>query len=331
LTGYGWTQDSAIADFIAWNFATSTRDDGVHHEEAAYYPLVTIGATHSTYPVSLRNSADSPAGYGSSYVTFYPGSSVGTLRLFFDGANTREWAAYVILSASPNEHLYQKLVLNPSNWTDTVFVADFEDYYSVTLVGINTTEFSAGAFYSYSAAVFTPQGVAATLLTLDTIIYSGSNRNYSFNVENTTEFNHVYEISYWDDLGWINSDTSDRAIAALDDTTFVINLHPPQGTPLDAISQLYFRAVSITDTMTFQEVTHSVKTVLRKGDSNFDGSITILDLTYLIDFFFRSGPPPVPIAAAGDFNCDGLTNIIDLTKNVDYLFRGGSLPPCNPY
>ena len=331
MARYGWTQDSAIADFVTWNFATSSRDDSLHHEEASDYPLINIGATHSSYPVSLRNSADSPAGYGSNYVRFYPGSSVGTLRIFFDGANSRDWAAYLILSTGINEHQFQKLSLNPVVWNDTIFVPDFEDYYSVTLVGINTTEFSSGAFFSYSATVSIPHGVATALLTTDTLLYSGDDRNYAFNVSNITAFNDVYQIMYWDDNDWINADTISRAIAALSDTTIMVNVYATLGTPLETVSQLRFKAVSVGDTSIHEEKTLSVKTVLYKGDANFDGSISILDLTYLVDYFFRGGDMPTPVIEAGDFNCDSATNIIDLTSTVDYIFRGGSLPACNPY
>jgi len=328
---YGWTQDSAFADFVTWNFATSTRNDFLHHEEAANYPLMDIGANHSFYPVSLRNSPDSPAGYGSNYIQFFPGSSFGTLKITFDGADTRDWAGYLIISNDIDTHQYQKLELNSPNWNNTVYIEDFEDLYSVTLVGINISEFSPGAFFSYSASVNIPHAVTTSLLTSDTVIYSGGTRPYSFNVSNTSEFNDVYQIMYWDDQGWIDSDTISRAIAALDDTTFTINVHPPQGTPLETISQLHFKAVSVGDTAVSDEQGISVQTVLYKGDANFNGSISIIDLNYFVNFIFRGGAAPIPVIISGDFSCDGLANIVDLNKYVNRFFRGGPLPACNPY
>lgn len=331
MGNYGWTQDSAFADFVTWNFCTSTRNDNLHHEEAANYPLINVGASHISYPVSLRNSPDSPAGYGSAYVRFQPNGVVGTLKILFDGADTRQWAAYLIISTSINEHQFQKLELSSPSWSDTIFVPGFENLYSVTLVGINTSEFSSGAFYSYSASVAIPHAVEAELLTLDTIIYSGGYRNYSFKVSNTSQFNDVYQIMYWDDYGWISADTISRAIAALSDTTFSITVHPLQGTPLGLNSQLHFKAVSVSDTAVYEEQNIIVKTVLYKGDANFNGAITIVDLNYMVNYLFRGGAAPLPVMEAGDFSCDGFTNIIDLNRNVNYFFRGGPGPTCNPY
>ena len=328
---YGWTQDSALADFVTWNFATSTRNDNLHHEEADNYPLINIGADYSFYPVTLRNSPDSPAGYGSNYIQFFPGSSVGSLKLTFDGADSREWAAYIIISTADNQHQFQKLSLDPVSWMATVVIDDFEQLHSIALVGANIMEFSSGAFFSYSAAVVIPRGVSTNLVTTDTIIYSGSTRPYQFRVENTTEFNDVYRIICWDDLGWIDSDTITWAIGAFGNYTFNINIHPPQGTPLSVISQLHFKAVSAGDASVSEEQTIAVQTVLYKGDSNFDGSLSILDLTYMVDFIFRGGPAPIPVRVSGDWSCDGLTNILDLTQIVDRIFRGGTLPVCNPF
>ncbi len=327
---YGWTQDSALADFVIWNFATSTRNDLLHHEEAAHYPLIDIGAAHSFYPVSLRNSPDSPAGYGSNYIQFFPGSEIGTFKINFDGADTRDWAVYLIISTAVNEHQFQKLELSP-DWNLTAYVENFEDLYSVTLVGINISEFSAGAFFNYSASVAIPHAVAANWLTIDTVIYSGGIRPYSFNVANTSDFNDVYQIMYWDDQGWIAADTISRAIQARDDTIFTINVNPPQGTPLATISHLHFRAVSLGDSTVSEERETLVQTVLFKGDANFNGTLSITDLNYLVNFFFRGGPAPIPVKLSGDFSCDGLTNIIDLNQFVNYTFRGGSRPLCNPY
>jgi hypothetical protein len=60
---------------------------------------------------------------------------------------------------------------------------------------------------------------------------------------------------------------------------------------------------------------------------NIDGQpgINIADLTYLVEYLFRGGPPPNPLEA-GDINCSGDVDVADLTDYVDYLFRGGDEP-----
>jgi hypothetical protein len=132
-------------------------------------------------------------------------------------------------------------------------------------------------------------------------------------------------------LGWISADSITRSIAPLAESTFTVGVHPPNGTPLGTQSQLHFKATSTGDPMIFQEQTFAVTTVLLKGDANFDGSISILDLTYFVNYFFRLGPAPAPIIEAGDFNCSNTTNVLDLNSIVNYIFRQGPGPNCNPY
>jgi len=62
-------------------------------------------------------------------------------------------------------------------------------------------------------------------------------------------------------------------------------------------------------------------------DSNNDPNI--LDLTYLVDFIFRGGPPILCFEEGDATNDCKSANIIDLTFLVDYIFRGGPPPgPC---
>ncbi len=65
------------------------------------------------------------------------------------------------------------------------------------------------------------------------------------------------------------------------------------------------------------------------GDVNFDlAGLNILDLTYLVDYIFRSGPLPPKKDAADLDGGGGFANILDLTDLVDYIFRSGDKPTC---
>ncbi len=64
------------------------------------------------------------------------------------------------------------------------------------------------------------------------------------------------------------------------------------------------------------------------GDMNGNGAGPFMDdLTYLVDYLFRGGPPP-PFADAADLDGSGAINIADLTYLVNYLFKGGPAPDC---
>lgn len=65
-----------------------------------------------------------------------------------------------------------------------------------------------------------------------------------------------------------------------------------------------------------------------RGDYNDDGSVKVSDLTALIAYLFRGGPPP-DCPEHGDCNADGTIKVSDLTLLIAYLFRGGPPPePC---
>jgi hypothetical protein len=63
------------------------------------------------------------------------------------------------------------------------------------------------------------------------------------------------------------------------------------------------------------------------GDVNCDGSVTISDVVYIINYLFRGGPAPCGMDA-GDINCDGDVSIADVIYIINYLFKGGPSPGC---
>ncbi|MEW5994499.1 MAG: MXAN_6640 family putative metalloprotease [Candidatus Zixiibacteriota bacterium] len=328
---YGWTQDSAFADFTTWNYCTSTQDDGLHHEEAPFYPAVAIARTHSVYPVTTVSSPSSPAGYGSAYIEFYPGASAWKLRITFNGNDAVDWGVYVDKSIANSVHGFLRVEVDTSGNTATIEVPNFETYYRVTLIAANLSEFTTAAGFQYSAEVVLPYSVSSAVLTPDSAVYSGGERDFEYQVINTSPLYDVFDVSFWDDSGWVTPDTIDKAIEPGGDSIFAVAVHPPQGTPLGTSSTLYFAVRSRNDTMVTDSQSVAAVTVLQRGDIDFSGQINVADITYLVAYLFCGGPAPVPLVPAGDFDCQDSVNIADLTALVDYIFGGGGPPPCNPY
>jgi len=62
-----------------------------------------------------------------------------------------------------------------------------------------------------------------------------------------------------------------------------------------------------------------------KGDVNFDGTIDVLDIFYLINRLFAAGPAPLD---SGDANGDTFTDVLDVFHLINFLFAGGPPPVC---
>lgn len=330
---YGWTQDSAFAEFVMWNYATASRDDGLHHTEASSYPSPAFSRSHTGYPVSLNTSPLSPGGYSASYIQMLPGSVTGQVRINFDGADGSQWAAFLIKSTAINSHQYVQIPLNPADQSGSLDIADVESYQSLTLVGINLSEFGAPASFSYSA--FSPSlfNVTSTVISTDSVVYSGGLRLFDYEVTNPAPIGDVYDIFAWDVSGWISTDVVDLFLAPQTSAVISFAVTPPAGTPLSELSTLHFIARSKSDPLVFDEQTAVAMTVLQRGDVDFDGKVDIADLTYLIDFLFINfDPSPQPVVISGDVSCDGTAvDIVDLTALIDLLFINFTPVSCNPY
>lgn len=68
-------------------------------------------------------------------------------------------------------------------------------------------------------------------------------------------------------------------------------------------------------------------TVVKCGDANADGKITVSDVVYLVNYLFKGGPVAKPYEA-GEANCDGKVTVSDVVYLVNYLFKGGPVPIC---
>lgn len=328
---YGWTIDSVFAEFTTYNYCTSTRADDEHYAEAATYPAMTINRHHNSYPVPLSAPTVSPAGYGSVYVQFHPNGAAGDLNINFNGADTRQWAAYVIKSTLINEHVIEKLELDPVTYIGSVQIPDFQDYYQVTLVGANISEHEGSASFSYSADVTIPYSLSGEVLTQDSSVYSGGERGFEVNVVNTSPVVDIISVISWDNQGWVPLDTISKSVNPDENMIYTVAVRPPQATTLESTATLSFKVQSWGDPEVSEFYTAGAKAVLQRGDLDFSGFLDISDLTYFVEFMFNEGTSPQPIIESGDFDCVTDVNISDLTALVEFLFQSGPASPCNPY
>ena len=63
------------------------------------------------------------------------------------------------------------------------------------------------------------------------------------------------------------------------------------------------------------------------GDANGDDQINLADPVFVINYIFKGGPAPDPLAS-GDANCDGPVNLADAVYVINYVFKGGPQPCC---
>ncbi len=63
------------------------------------------------------------------------------------------------------------------------------------------------------------------------------------------------------------------------------------------------------------------------GDANQDGTVTLGDALYILNYLFRNGSAPDPIEA-GDADCDHQVNLGDALRILNYLFKGQLVPGC---
>ena len=64
------------------------------------------------------------------------------------------------------------------------------------------------------------------------------------------------------------------------------------------------------------------------GDVNTDGLVNLIDILYILNYFFQIPPGPDPYFPATDTNGDGKFNLIDAIYLINYLYWDGPAPLC---
>jgi bacillopeptidase F len=75
----------------------------------------------------------------------------------------------------------------------------------------------------------------------------------------------------------------------------------------------------------YQAVLAALQSTYLAGDANGDAVVELADIVYLINYLYRSGPCPDPLAA-GDPNADCVVELADLVYLINYLYEGGPAP-----
>jgi len=63
------------------------------------------------------------------------------------------------------------------------------------------------------------------------------------------------------------------------------------------------------------------------GDADGSGSVNLLDITFLINYLYKSGPAPDPVES-GDADGSDAINLLDITYLINYLYKDGPDPIC---
>jgi hypothetical protein len=313
LAGAGSSRDEAFGDFAAWNWMTGSRDDGTHYEEGNSYPLVPTMRTHSAYPVSTQTSSSLPAAMAANYIRFTTtGIPAGrTLALQFDGDDAVEWAAHIVAENGGGIYDVIPFVLD-GNYSGSATLPNASLYTNVALVPANTATGGSGN-YAYTACI---GPLAPDLLSPA----DGATAGTPVQLD-------------WD------------AIAGALSYSLQVDLDPGFGSPevdsvlsgfsasIEGLTQgaIYYWRVSVTDDCsgsdwsTVQSFRASCGVVIT-GDVDVSGAIEAADIIIMVNYLFKGGPEPQPIAQAGDVNCDGVTTSADIIDLVNHVFKSGATP-----
>lgn len=75
----------------------------------------------------------------------------------------------------------------------------------------------------------------------------------------------------------------------------------------------------------YQAVLAALQSTYLAGDANGDAVVELADVVYLLNYLYRSGPAPDPLAA-GDPNADCIVEMADIVYLINYLYKGGLAP-----
>jgi len=63
------------------------------------------------------------------------------------------------------------------------------------------------------------------------------------------------------------------------------------------------------------------------GDASSNGAVNALDITFLINYLYKHGATPIPLASA-DVNGTSTVNALDVTYLINFLYKHGAALKC---
>lgn len=332
LQSQGSSRDEEFKKFTVWNYITSTRDDGLHYEEGTHYPLIKLMRTHSSYPVVNNTSNAAPDNLSANYIQFNPTEYLSDLNIKFDGQYGYIWGLKALGVKTGTGYNYTELEipLDDSGFGEGV-IPNFNDYNYVILIPSVLSTTGTNLNYLYSAwltSADTVHKVEVTSSNDKEVINASWDTSYFF-ISNTGIVTDTYSVTISDNKGWLQNPGSffDTLDPGETDTIETISQIPYDLTLLTADSlKLVLVSLSIPILKDSAQVVLSV--VARRGDTNNNGSISIADIVYLINYLLKGGAPP-QYYNTGDTNCNGTVSISDVVYLINYLFKSGPLP-CFP-
>jgi hypothetical protein len=322
LAAVGSSRDAEFKKFTMWNYITNTRDDGLHYPEGASYPLISVMANVSAYPVNNQTTTQPLENLSANYIRFNRGSYVGTLNISFNGQNGYSWGAKILKIAPGIVYSYDEITLD-GNGDGQFALPYFNNYLVVILVPSVLSISGTGLTYTYSAWITANPD---TLHNVDVTagesksVMTGGHTLVDFYVKNTGKVLDHYSFISTNTLSWSANPSYGSIVLDTGQTdTVTIDVTIPFEIAVGTVNSVKLTAISAANPNIKDSTSLTITIDQLRGDVNQDGIIDIGDITYLISYVFYEGTPP-PRENSGDVNCDGITDIGDIVALINYVF-----------
>lgn len=163
---YGYDIRTDFATWTRWNYICGKNDDGHHYEEGAAWKTRIVGQEvkityeHSSFPVAGdQPSTKAPEPLGANYIRFIVDQSQSGLRILFDGTDSVQWSAGLVIARTDGSYVEAQIGLD-GGYRGSYDVTPLSNVNAIILIPQNL-QFggTGGAAYHYEASYMS--GMAA--------------------------------------------------------------------------------------------------------------------------------------------------------------------------